>query len=368
MRGLYIHIPFCLKKCKYCDFNSFTFSCEDKASYLDALIKNMQVYKGEKIDTIFIGGGTPTTLSYEELGRLLDAVNSTFELSADYDFTVEMNPKTVDRDKLSVLKEKCVNRLSLGVQSFNDEELLKIGRIHTSQDAIETVSLIKECGFDNFSIDLMSALPGQTTESFLESLNTAIGLNPKHISCYSLILEDGTPLYEEYLRGEINLPDEDEERNMYDSAVKILESAGYKRYEISNFAKNGYESQHNIKYWQCKEYIGIGISAHSYLDGVRFSMTDDFDNYISGDFERCDETVLSREDMMSEFMFMGLRMDRGVSKKEFSVRFGAEIDEIFGKPLLKFKNMGMIEEKNGNYSLTDKAVGISNSIMCEFIL
>lgn len=368
MRGLYIHIPFCLKKCKYCDFNSFTFSCEDKKSYLSALEKNMQMYSGEEVDTVFIGGGTPTSLSSAELTRLIDSIKSTFKLSESCEFTVEMNPKTVDKEKLTVLKEKGVNRLSLGVQSFNDDELKKIGRIHSSYDAIETVSLIKECGFDNFSIDLMSALPGQTFDSFKENIKTAISLSPSHISCYSLILEDGTPLYEEYIRGELNLPSEDAEREMYDYAVSALNKAGYFRYEISNFAKCGYESKHNIKYWQCDEYIGIGLSSHSYIDGVRFSMTDEFDDYISGDFSRYDENVLTLEDKMSEFMFMGFRMDKGVSKTEFLHRFGKTIDEVFSVPLLKFKKMGMIVEREDYYTLSEVAVGISNSIMCEFLL
>ena len=368
MRGLYIHIPFCLKKCKYCDFNSFAFCNEDKKSYLRALFEQMDRYKGEKVDTVFVGGGTPTSLDAEELLVLLEKIRSTFVISSDAEFTVEMNPKTVDKEKLTIMKENGVNRLSVGVQSFNDDELEKIGRIHTGEDAIETVKLIKEYGFDNFSIDLMSALPGQTMETFRQNLETATSLGTTHISCYSLILEEGTPLYEEYLRGEISIPDEDTEREMYDIAVEFLKENGYERYEVSNFAKAGYQSAHNIKYWQCKEYIGIGLSAHSYIDGVRFSNTDDFDNYIEGDFTKYNEEKLSQNDMMSEFMFMGLRMDCGVSKDEFKNRFGEEIEKIFSAPLIKFKDMGMIEGKDGFYRISDKGIGVSNTIMCEFIL
>lgn len=368
MKGLYIHIPFCLRKCKYCDFNSFTFSVEDKKSYLSALFQNMEMYKGEEVDTVFVGGGTPTALDGEELGQLFDKIYTTFNISENCEITVEMNPKTVDNEKLEVLKKKGVTRLSIGIQSFSDEELIRIGRIHTANDAKETVSLVKAMGFDNFSIDLMSALPGQTFEGFKESLNEAIALSPSHISCYSLILEEGTPLYEEDIRGELNIPDEDCERAMYDYAVKTLDMAGYKRYEISNFAKKGYESKHNIKYWQCDEYIGVGLSAHSYINGVRFSCTNDFDDYISGDFSRHNEELLSEKNKMSEFMFMGLRMDIGVSKSKFLMRFGKSLDDVFGDVIEKFKKMKMLEEKGDFLHLSKEAVGISNSIMCEFIL
>jgi len=368
MRGLYVHIPFCLKKCKYCDFNSFAFSCTDKKEYLDALFTNMEMYKNEEIDTVFIGGGTPTSLNSAEILKLFEKIKRTFVLSADCEFTVEMNPKTVDEEKLEVMKKAGVNRLSIGVQSFCDSELEAIGRIHSAEDAIKTVKLVKACGFENFSIDLMSALPGQSMESFKKTLSLAISLEPCHISCYSLILEEGTPLYEEYIRGELNLPDEETDREMYDYAVKTLGENGYSRYEISNFAKKGYESRHNIKYWQCDEYIGIGISAHSYINGVRFSITSDFDEYIAGDFSHRDETPLTAEDMMSEFMFMGFRMGKGVSKREFVMRFGAEIEEVFKIPLNKFLRLGVIEDIDGFYRISDSAFGISNSIMCEFIL
>jgi len=326
------------------------------------------MYKGEKVDTVFIGGGTPTSLDAESLKLLLDRINSTLNLDNCSEFTVEMNPKTVDEDKLQVLKNGGVTRLSVGVQSFCDEELKRIGRVHTSQEAKETIEMIKNAGFENFSIDLMSALPGQTLDSFKYSLDTAIELNPAHISCYSLILEEGTPLYEEYIRGELNLPDEDTEREMYDLAVNTLNKAGYKRYEISNFSKENFSSTHNIKYWKCMEYIGVGLSAHSYLDVKRFSNSSDFDDYVSGDFSRYNEEKLDKKDMMSEFMFMGLRMSCGVSSDEFFNRFGEKLEEVFCEPLLKYKNLGMIEENEGFYRLSDRAVSVSNSIMCEFIL
>ena len=367
MKGLYIHIPFCIKKCKYCDFNSFSACREEKATYLDALILEMEKYRGEAVDTIFIGGGTPTSLTAEQLEKLLKNVQEKFVLAELCEFTVEANPKTLDEEKLEILKKYGVNRLSIGVQSFNDNELLALGRVHTGIEAEETIRLAKKY-FDNISIDLMCAIPNQTKDSFKKNLEKAFSLNPSHISCYSLILEEGTPLFDENEKGNLVLPDENEEREIYDIAVCEMEKHGYGQYEISNFAKSGFESRHNKKYWQCDEYIGIGLSAHSYIDGVRFSNTDDFSSYIKGEFATGEKEVLSKEDKMSEFMFLGLRMTDGVSETEFAGRFGENLEKVFEKPLLKFKNMGMIEEKDDRICLSKKAISVSNQIMCEFIL
>lgn len=368
MRGLYVHIPFCVKKCKYCDFNSFCGSEQDKKAYLDALFCEMDRYSREKCDTVFIGGGTPTSLSAEEMQLLLKKINSTFDLSDKTEFTVEANPKTVDKHKLQTMLEYGVNRISFGVQSFCDGELSAIGRIHSAADAEQSFYLARDAGFKNISIDLMLAIPNQTPDSLAENIRIAAELSPEHISCYSLILEENTPLYDEYRRGIVTLPDDDMQREMYDLAVSRLAENGYRRYEISNFSKPGAESRHNIKYWQCREYIGVGLSAHSYMDGVRFSNTDSFSSYIKRDFEGGERNVLSDNDRMSEFMFMGLRMSEGISENEFFRRFGTDIYEIFGKPLLKFIKMGMLKEENGRIFLTDNAVEVSNQIMCEFIL
>ncbi len=367
MKGLYIHIPFCIKKCKYCDFNSFSACEKEKGAYLDALICEMEKYCGECVDTIFIGGGTPTSLTAEQLERLLENIQEKFVLSETCEFTVEANPKTLDSEKLEILKNYGVNRLSIGVQSFNDNELLALGRVHTGIEAEETIILAKKY-FDNISIDLMCAIPEQTKESFYKNLEKAFSLGTKHISCYSLILEEGTPLFDENEKGNLVLPDEETEREIYDIAVAQMEKHGYGQYEISNFAKSGFESRHNKKYWQCDEYMGIGLSAHSYIDGVRFSNTDDFSSYIKGEFATGEKEVLSKDDKMSEFMFLGLRMTDGVSKTEFAVRFGESLEKVFEKPLLKFKNMGMIEEKGDRICLPKKAISVSNQIMCEFIL
>lgn len=368
MKGLYVHIPFCLKKCKYCDFNSFCGSEEQKKRYLKALFAEMDGYKDEQFDTVFVGGGTPTVLSTDDMEVLLRKITATFQVSANAEFTVEANPKTIDEYKLEVLLENGVNRLSLGVQSFCDNELKVIGRVHTAEDAIESFRLARSAGFKNISIDLMSAIPEQTTESFAENIRMAVGLEPEHISCYSLILEEGTALCDEYKKGLLTLPDEDTERSMYDYAVSELEKNGYRRYEVSNFARKGAESRHNIKYWQCREYIGVGLSAHSYTDGMRYSDTDSFSDYIRGNFRSGDKTVLTTADKMSEFMFMGLRMTDGVSIEDFSARFGQDLKKIFAEPLLKFEKMGMLKEENGRIFLEKNAFGVSNQIMCEFIL
>lgn len=368
MRGLYVHIPFCLKKCKYCDFNSFCAKEDDRKKYLDALFCEMKKYKGQEVDTVFIGGGTPTSLDAESLKSLLEKINSNFKLGDGCEFTVEANPKTLDGEKLDIMHRNGVNRLSVGVQSFSDEELLRLGRVHTGDEAEKTVLLAKEHGFSNISIDLMCAIPGQTINSFKETLERAFSLNPAHISCYSLIVEEGTPFFQEYENGTLDIPDEDTEREIYDIAVCEMRKNGYNRYEISNFAKEGFESRHNIKYWKCEEYIGIGLSAHSYVDGIRFSNTDDFSSYISGSYASSEREVLSENDKISEFMFLGLRMDRGVSEDEFYKRFGKDVYKVFEKPLLKFLKLGIIKSENGFLKLSEDAVGISNTIMCEFVL
>jgi len=367
MKGLYIHIPFCIKKCKYCDFTSFSVCNEEKDAYLRALFLEMEKYQGETVDTVFIGGGTPTSLSKNQLENLLLSIQKNFRLSENCEFTVEANPKTLDEEKLETLKKYGVNRLSIGVQSFNDNELKKLGRVHTGVEAEETILLAQKY-FKNISIDLMCAIPDQTKESFRESLEKAFSLKPQHISCYSLILEEGTPLYDEYKKGLLTLPDEDEEREIYDIAQSEMEKQGYRQYEISNFAQSGYESGHNKKYWRCEEYIGIGLSAHSYLHGIRFSNTDDFSSYIKGEFLSGESEVLSKEDKMSEFMILGLRMTEGVTKMSFRHRFNEELEQVFEKPLLKFKKMGMIEEENDTIRLSKKAIAVSNQILCEFIL
>ncbi len=278
-KGLYVHIPFCVKKCKYCDFVSFENG--DKDAYINALIKERDIYSGEELDTDFIGGGTPTTLETSQIERLFGYIGKSFRISKDAEWSVESNPSTFDGEKLRVMRDYGANRLSVGVQSFSDNELLALGRIHTDQKAEDSIMLAGEY-FDNINIDIISAVPNQTKLSFILTLEKAIALHPKHISCYSLILEEGTPLFAEYERDELMLPDEDTEREIYETACKLLENAGFNQYEISNFAKDGFECRHNLKYWHLGDYIGAGVSAHSLIGRTRRENTADLKRYISG--------------------------------------------------------------------------------------
>lgn len=362
-KGLYVHIPFCIRKCKYCDFISFT-SCEYEA-YVDALCKELDMYKGEKIDTVFIGGGTPTILPLNLIEKLFVHINNTFSLSNDTEWTVEANPKTVDSEKLNMMRSLGVNRISLGVQSFNDAELTRIGRVHTAKEAKETISLIARY-FDNFNIDIISALPEQSQESFLRTLDIATSFDPTHISCYSLILEEGTPLFDEHRIKPLNIPDEETEREMYQDAVMLLDSKGYKQYEISNFAKDGYECRHNLKYWNTSDYIGVGIAAHGLLKGVRYENTSDLKSYINGDF-CCEKTVLTEEDKIAEYIIMTLRLRSGLNTNEFRNRFNKDFYSEYKMQIERFISLGLLEKTVSGFRLTDEGISLSNTVLCEFV-
>ena len=365
-KGLYIHIPFCARKCKYCDFVSYTDKADFFDVYVEKLLDEANEYKYTKVDTVFIGGGTPSVLSAKQLKILLDGINSVFCLSENCEFTIEANPKTLDEEKLTVLKQSRVNRLSIGIQSFNDEELKAIGRIHNAKTAYNTVELIKENGFDNFNLDLMLNLPNQTNESLLKTLETAISLNPSHISCYSLILEKNTPLFEEYENGKFQMTSDDYDRELYTLAKNILSQNGFEQYEISNFAKKGFKSRHNLKYWNCDEYIGLGVAAHSYLNGIRFYNTSELQEYLNGFYHK-EETVLSNKDKISEYIIMRLRLTDGISSSEFKKRFNVDFYESYKSLIDKFINTGFMKYESSSYKLTDKGFDVSNSIMCEFI-
>ena len=314
-KGLYIHIPFCLKKCKYCDFISFTNKENQFDKYLEALKREAQEYNGEEINTVFIGGGTPTILSCAQLSFLFEIINKTFKIKENADFTIEANPKTLDKEKLNILKSGGVTRISIGVQSFNNNELKLIGRVHNSHEAIKTAELINNFGEFDLNIDLMLSLPHQTEESLLKTLYKTVNLNPSHISCYSLILEEGTPLHNEYQNNKFELLDDEDDRKLYHMAVDYLKNYGYSRYEISNFAKANKECKHNLKYWSCDEYIGLGIAAHSYINGVRFNNTSELDKYLSDGFHSDDKIILKKQDKISEYIIMRLRLAGGIDEK-----------------------------------------------------
>lgn len=363
MFGLYIHIPFCIKKCRYCDFISFSDKDSFFDEYINALLLEAGKYKGLSFDTIFIGGGTPTVLSVTQLERLLSGIRNLLNVHDDAEFSIEANPKTLTEEKLIALSKNGINRISIGVQSFKDSELSFLGRIHTSFDAIKTIELSRKY-FDNFNLDLMFALPKQTKKDVLFSLKTAVSLRPAHISCYSLILEEGTPLFDEYKNGNLILQDEDTDRNNFDEICKYLKENGYNRYEISNFSRKGFKCKHNLKYWNCNEYIGLGVSAHSYYMGQRFYNTSDFKTYLDGNFNH-EFITLSKKDKMSEFMIMGLRKTDGIEISEFEKRFNKNPLDIYN--IEKFQKLGLIINDGKNIFLSGRGLDVSNSILCEFV-
>lgn len=366
MKGLYVHIPFCKQKCKYCDFVSFSGKEGKEQEYLQKLFCEMKQYKNEEIDTVFIGGGTPSVLGAKSISSLMDNIKKNFSLTGDCEVTMESNPGTLCAEKIDAMLSSGINRISVGVQSFDDRELNIIGRIHTGREAYNNICLLKKMGFDNINIDLMTALPNQSATSLKNTIDTALSLPITHISAYSLILEEGTPLEKEYSMGKLILPTDDEDRQMYAMAVKLLGEKGFMRYEISNFAKAGYECRHNIKYWSCDEYIGLGVAAHSYVGDRRYSNSSSFGRYLSG--EKGEENFLSQNDKISEFMMMGLRMDRGVSNREFKKRFGKDIEEVFAYQTQKFVSLGLMQKTGDRYSLTERGIDVSNSVMCEFLI
>lgn len=367
MKGLYVHIPFCARKCDYCDFLSFAAGSECYGDYIAALEREMSVYHGTAVDTIFIGGGTPSVLSAEMIGRLCSLIKKRFVLDAAVEWTMEVNPGTVDADKIAAMRTGGVNRVSIGVQSFNDSELAAVGRIHNAATAADTVRMFANRGFSDISIDLMMSLPYQTEKSFKNSLEQAVALPITHISVYSLIIEDGTPIKEKYDSGVFAEPDEDTDRELYSYTKRFLQSHGFKRYEISNYARDGFESRHNIKYWDCDEYIGVGLGAASYVDGVRRSNTRDMEGYMSGRFFEGDGEKLTERDKMGEFMMLGLRKTEGVSIAEFEKRFGCDVRSVYKHVIDKFTAAELLECGDGFIRLSEHGLDLANTVMCEFL-
>lgn len=370
-RGLYIHIPFCKSKCLYCDFCSYSGMSGMMTDYAEALAKEIGEAAGCGIKTIFIGGGTPTYLSLKGWGILGHAIGR-LDVKEGAEFSVEANPGTFDEEKLKVLRGLGVNRLSIGLQAVQNSHLKSLGRIHSYGDFLEGYRTGRRLGFDNINVDLMFGLPGQTLADWKESLHKIAELDPEHISCYSLIIEEGTEFWSRYEEGSLQLPDEETERDMYRYTLEFLKEKGYRQYEISNFSKPGKECRHNLIYWNLEEYIGCGAAAHSFVDGVRCSNPPVIEEYIGfmqgkgpGKREIYENSV---EDTMEEFMFMGLRKTSGVEMSEFGRRFGRDVFDVYGDVIRKFENRGLLTLKEGRIMLTAKGIELSNSVMCEFIL
>lgn len=373
--GLYIHIPFCARKCEYCDFLSWSAGEEEREQYVEALLLEIESYrefaKGYRVSTVFIGGGTPSVLLPKQMERILQKVYEVFELEKRPEITIEINPGAVNEEKLQCYKENGVNRLSMGLQSVNNEKLRLLGRIHTYQDFVGSYELARKVGFDNISLDLISSIPGQTLQDWKKELETATAQKPEHISVYQLIIEEGTPFYEKYAEHPELLPDEETSREIYLWTGKFLKEAGYEQYEISNYTKSGKESRHNLKYWERGDYLGLGLGAASMVRNIRMSNTKDMKTYL----ERCTQPKTMREDVqfleeprqMEEFMFLGLRKTRGVSKKEFRRTFGREMDMVYEKALHKCLENGMLLEHKDRIFLSEEGTLLSNMVLSEFL-
>lgn len=395
---LYIHIPFCVRKCLYCDFLSFPSDLQTQAEYMDQLrseiLSSGPWYTDYQVDTIFIGGGTPSVLEPEQITLLMQAVRRAFDVAEDAEITIEANPGTRLAGKLPVYREAGINRISLGLQSANNEELKLLGRIHRFEDFLMAFQQARMSGFANINVDLMSAVPGQTADSWKNTLKKVIMLKPEHISAYSLIIEEGTPFGVHYGCGEEKkqkeqeeakapdplyqwppLADEEEERRMYHLTKDLLAEAGYQRYEISNYAKPGQECRHNIGYWTGVEYLGFGLGASSYVNGCRFSNAEDLKTYQNLDFSLDGLELLhggihaqSRKEQMEEFMFLGLRMTEGVSDAAFAQNFGVHMDSVYGEVIEKMLANGLMVQNEKNLALTEWGMDVSNYVMSEFLL
>ena len=372
--GLYIHIPFCQKKCNYCDFLSAPANKQVQIAYMDILQKEIKEksieYKEYCVDTVFIGGGTPTCVPYETIVHTMNTVKASFFLTDDCEITMECNPGTVTKEALENYRTAGINRLSIGLQSTDNAILKELGRIHTFEQFLETFKWAREAGFANINVDLMSGLPNQTLEQYEESLLEVLKLDVEHISSYSLIVEEGTPFYKLYEEDKLSLPDEETERNMYYLTKEKLLAAGLLRYEISNYAKEGYECKHNVRYWVRADSLGLGLGASSMVNNVRFKNTEWLDEYLTDNkyMEKTDEQILSTTECMEEFMFLGLRMTKGVSKERFKETFGSSMEEIYGSVVIKLKEQGLLEEEGDFIRLTEYGLDVSNRVWVEFLL
>lgn len=370
--SLYVHIPFCKQKCFYCDFKSYAGIEELENDYIDALILEIRnKCKGYLIKTLFIGGGTPSYLSENNLSKLLKELNKLSFLD-DAEKTIECNPGTLSDEKIKIIKENSINRISMGLQTTKNNLLKNIGRIHTIEEFKANYKRVRELGIENINIDIMFGLPNQSLEDYKETLEDIIKLNPEHISAYSLIIEEGTYFYKLYEENKLNVPNEDDERRMYEITKEILEDNNYKQYEISNYAKEGRECRHNKVYWELDEYIGVGVSASSFIDEKRIKNIDNIKEYIERINSNIDvsESIVanSLKEDMEEFMFLGLRMIEGVSIDKFKNKFSKDINDVYGDIINKNKKIGLLDEKDGRIYLTDKGIEVSNWVMSEFIL
>ncbi len=379
--GIYIHIPFCVRKCVYCDFLSFPAEDAVKDAYMAALneeLKATAAFYGEyEVQTVFFGGGTPSCVAKEQIKDCLSTVRAHFHVADNAEITMELNPGTASPESLEYLKDAGINRLSIGLQSADNRELRLLGRIHTYEDFLATYEWARCAGYGNINVDLMSALPGQTPDTWFRTLQTVMALEPKpeHISAYSLMVEEGTPLFDQISQYP-PLPDEETDRFLYHETKRLLAQQGYVRYEISNYARKGFESRHNQIYWQrgcdhIRDYIGLGLGASTTVGNYRYQNTDNLADYIRNskrpDSLRCGEVFLTKQELMEEFVFLGLRRMEGISISEFERTFGERLEQIWEKTLKKWSGAGCLAKKGGFWFLTEKGIDISNVVLADFL-
>lgn len=403
--SIYIHIPFCKQKCLYCDFLSAPACAGERESYVKALLREIsgmaEACREYQVISVFFGGGTPSLLSGGQMERMMSAVRIHYDLAENAEVTLECNPATATFSKLASYRKSGINRLSIGLQSANDKELKELGRIHNYRQFLQTCSDARKAGFTNVNIDIMSALPGQTMDSYLETIDKVLALKPEHISAYSLIIEEGTPFFDRYgekvqmpsdspcdgMTKYPALPDEETERLMYHKTNTLLKKAGYTRYEISNFSRKGYECRHNLTYWTGIDYVGFGVGAASYFQGYRYKNISDVQKYkeffsrenrkasahffsglpIEGALHE-EVQQLSTEEKMEEFLFLGLRLKKGIATDTFQKTFGKSIDEIYGTVIADFIREGVLARKKNRLYLTKKGTDVANYVMAGFLL
>lgn len=375
--GIYVHIPFCESKCYYCDFNSHTNKNKYIDKYIHYLKKEIDLYsktlKEYELKTIFFGGGTPSFINEKYIREILQCIYKKIDIEKLQEITLEANPKTLNDEKLNIYKKIGVNRLSLGLQTLDEKLLKDIGRIHSVKDFYDTYNLVRKHGFNNINVDIMFNLPNQTVKDLLKTLENIVDLDVDHISLYSLKLEEGTYMYKKYEKGELILPDEDIERDMYHKAIDFLEERGYKHYEISNFAKPGYESKHNLMYWKLKPYIGVGLSAHSNINSYRYGNVSSFDDYFKLLDEKKQPVDIDEKEYIDidmeivEYIMLGLRLTDGIDIEEFKEKYKKDIEVAFNNKLKKIIEKGLITKKNSRIMLTKKGLDLCNTVFIELL-
>ena len=375
MSALYIHVPFCVQKCRYCDFVSFDSKTEFIESYFNALWNELEIVSGihelKGVSTVFFGGGTPSFVDERLIAQTLETAQKTIGIQNGAEITIEANPNSLSKQKLNVYRKAGVNRLSIGLQSADNKLLREIGRLHTLEMFQKAYGDARDSGFKNINIDIIYALPGQSLDDFKSTLKTVAGFYPEHVSAYSLIIEPGTPLHADLQAGRVRETDEDTERDMYHSAVDYLESAGLERYEISNFAKAGFACAHNLAYWNREDYLGVGAAAHSCIRDVRFANTDDLESYISclssGKTVYNNKECLDLSQKETEYFMLKLRLKNGFEIKEYEKLFGRDFQKFFSQPVKKLQKAGLVSISGGHFHATNKGFDLQNSIVLELI-